>query len=49
MPPGNSACVVGTVAGAAGAQWVCCLFWLCDFPVGINDIFDGSEDAFVPG
>lgn len=30
------------------AQWACCLFWLCDFPLGINDFFDGSEDAFVP-
>lgn len=28
-------------------QWVCCLFWFCDFPDGINDFFDGSEDAFV--
>lgn len=30
------------------AQWACCLFWLCDFPLGINDFFDESEDAFVP-
>lgn len=28
------------------AQWARCLFWLCDFPFGINDFFDGSEDAF---
>lgn len=24
-------------------------FGLCDFPFGINDFFDGSEGAFVPG
>jgi hypothetical protein len=23
------------------------LFWFCDFSDGINDFFDGSEDAFV--
>lgn len=31
------------------AQWARCLFWLCDFLFGINDSFDGAEDAFVPG
>lgn len=28
-------------------QWVCCLFWFCDFTDDINDFFDGSVDAFV--
>lgn len=47
--PGNKSLCCRNSGRARSAQWACCLFWLCDFPFGIKDFFDGAEDAFVRG